>query len=226
MPSDSDSTVTQLLLACGAIGAVGFIAVFLIAGALRPDYETLYQPVSSLSLTESGWVQITNFVVTGMLMLACAVGLRRALLPAGGGGATWGPRLIGLFGMGLFAAGVFVTDPAFGYPPGTPAGVPTTDTVHGILHNVASILVFASLPAACFVFARRFAAQPGSGSWKTYSFLTGIAVPVLIASTSIALFNGGPAGLFQRLSLSAGLIWIALIATRTIAEVRDPIAAR
>src|SRR5688500_16313803 len=165
--------MTKLLLACGVIGALGFIAVFMIAGALRPDYDPLHNFVSSLSIRDAGWVQIANFVVTGILMVACAVGLRRALFP--GRASTWGPILIGVFGLGLVGAGVFVTDPGYGYPPGAPSGVPTMPSWHGTLHNLVSPIVFGSLSAACFVFARRYFAEPGSRVWAGYSFVTGLA---------------------------------------------------
>lgn len=150
MSAKGTDSSTQWLLACGPIGAFGFILVFLIAGAIRPNYSPMYHHVSSLSLGDGGWVQISNFVVTGALMAACALGLRRSL--ASGPGATWGPLLIVAFGLGLIGAGVFVADAAFGYPPGAPAGVPTSHTFHGTLHNVVSIVVFASVTAACFVF--------------------------------------------------------------------------
>ena len=224
MPSDKTHALTRWLLACGALGGFGFIAVFLIAGAIRPHYDPLYQPVSALSLSGGGWVQIANFVVTGLLMLACALGLRRAL--SSGRGATWGPILIGMFGLGLVGAGVFVTDPGFGYPPGAPSGVPATASLHGTLHTLVSLVVFVSVSIACFVFARRFSAQPRSRIWAVYSFFTGLAVPAFIVASSVAWFSGGPGGLFQRLSISAGWVWVGLLAIRTIRRLQSQPEAR
>ena len=222
MPSDKTHALTRWLLACGALGGFGFIAVFLIAGAIRPHYDPRYQPVSALSLSGGGWVQIANFVVTGLLMLACALGLRRAL--ASGRGATWGPILIGVFGLGLVGAGVFVTDPGFGYPPGAPSGVPATASLHGTLHNLVSLVVFVSVSIACFVL--RFSAQPRSRIWAVYSFITGLAVPAFLVASSVAWFSGGPGGLFQRLSISAGWVWVGLLAIRTIRRLQRQTEAR
>ena len=219
MPSDKTDALTRWLLACGALGGFGFIAVFLIAGAIRPHYDPLYNPVSALSLSDGGWVQIANFVVTGLLMLACAVGLRRAL--SSGRGATWGPILIGIYGLGQVGAGVFVTDPGFGYPPGAPSGVPATASLHGTLHTLVSIVVFVAVSIACFVFARRFSAPPRSRIWAVYSFLTGLAVPAFLVASSVAWFHGGPGGLFQRLSISAGWAWVALLAIRMLRGLRN-----
>jgi hypothetical membrane protein len=215
--------LTKWLLACGVVGGFGFVVAFLIAGTMRPHYDPLYHFVSALSLGDGGWIQISNFVVTGILMVACALGLRRAL--SSGRGGTWGPTLIGTFGLGLIGAGVFVTDPGFGYPLGTPRGPPTTASWHGMLHLLASVIVFLSLSAACFVFARRFSAEPRGSMWARYSFATGLVVLALIVASNVAVFSGGPAGLLQRLSLIAGWFWVGLLAIRTISGLSRQTAA-
>src|SRR2546430_2248418 len=104
----------RLLLACGAIGPLLFIVVFLIEGATRPNYSAWHHFVSSLSQGEQGWMQITNFLICGGLVLCFAIGLRRVLHP--GKGSTWGPILLGIFGLCLVGAGLFVTDSLLGYP--------------------------------------------------------------------------------------------------------------
>jgi hypothetical protein len=55
-----------------------------------PDgFDLSRHPISLLSLGSLGWIQIANFVVTGGLYVACAVGMWRALRPGRNG--TWGP---------------------------------------------------------------------------------------------------------------------------------------
>jgi len=68
----SPSRLARVLLACGAIGPPLFVVVFLIEGATRPGYSPLRHPVSSLEIGASGWTQRTNFVITGLLILAFA----------------------------------------------------------------------------------------------------------------------------------------------------------
>ena len=63
----------RLLLACGALGPLLFIVVFLIEGATRPNYSAWHHFVSSLSLGEGGWMQITNFLLCGVLVLCFAI---------------------------------------------------------------------------------------------------------------------------------------------------------
>jgi hypothetical protein len=69
------------------------------------------------------------------------------------------------------------------------------------------------LPWACFVFRKPFRvkAEPG---WTTYSVLTGFAIIIMFIITS-AGFQQLPgfvnfAGLFRRLCVFTGLMWIAL----------------
>ncbi len=197
--------MTRLLLACGAIGPLLFIIVFLIEGATRANYSAWHNVVSSLSRGEQGWMQITNFIVCGALVLGFAIGLRGVLRP--GRGYTWGPILLGVFGVCLIGAGVFVTDPILEYPP----GAQSTPTVHGSLHTLLSLFVFASLIAACFVLARR-SADVGWHGWTSYSIATGILVAVFFVMTDVVAILNGPAGLVQRLCIIIGWCWISVLA--------------
>ena len=67
-----------------------------------------------------GWIQVGSFIVSGLLVIAGAVGMRQRLHPGRAG--TWGPILLALYGLGLIGAGIFVADPMDGFPPGSPAG--------------------------------------------------------------------------------------------------------
>ncbi len=208
---------TRLLLAGGAIGPPLFTAAYLVEGATRPGYDALRMAASSLSLSDQGWTQIISFIVCGSLILGFAVGLRHIL--NGGRGATWGPVLVGAVGAGLILAGVFVTDPALGYPPGTPPGPAVHTTLHGALHWVlGGFVVFGSLPAACFVFARRWASDPQRKGWAAYSVLTGLLVIGFFVAFAAASMHGGLAGLYERISLSFGMLWVALFAIRLLSS--------
>ncbi len=208
--------VPRLLLACGAVGPLLFIVVFLVEGATRPGYSAWHHFVSSLSLGEQEWMQIANFIICGVLVLCFAFGLRRVLYS--GKGSTWGPILLGTLGLCLIGAGLFVTDPLLGYPP----GALSTTTLHRALHVLLSLIAFTSLIAACFVLARRFAGDPAWRGWAFYSIATGILVAVFfIAADAVASPDpNAPAGLFQRLSIITGWGWIALFALRLMSKKR------
>jgi len=211
-PSTSSvrTTGTRALLGCGAIAGPLYIAVSLIQAFTRDGFELRRHPFSMLSLGEWGWIQITNFVVAGVLYLACAIGLQQVVRT--GRGRTWGPLLFAGIGVGLIAGGVFVADPALGFPAGAPAGSPEELTWHGALHGVAFAAGIGSLLAAFFVFARWFAAR-GERGWARYCVATGVAF--------VALSAVGMAGSDYRLVTVAILIgfgWAAIITTRLITQ--------
>jgi hypothetical protein len=146
---------TRALLRCGVVAGPLFLTVSLIQAFTREGFDLRRHPLSLLSLGDLGWIQITNFAVTGLLYLACAVGIRRVLRP--GRSSTWGPLLVGLLGVGLIMAGVFVTDAGAGFPPGAPAGAPKMSW-HGILHDAGAVLAIDGMIIGSLVFVRRFAA--------------------------------------------------------------------
>jgi hypothetical protein len=168
---------TSRLLACGIVAGPLFLTVGLAQAFTRDSYDLSRHPLSLLSLGDLGWVQIANFVVTGGLFLACAVGMRRVLHPGRAG--TWGPLLVGGLGTGLIMAGVFLADAGAGFPPGAPAGAPEISW-HGILHEVGFGLASLGMVAGCLVFARRFAALRRWG-WVGACAATAASVVVLVA---------------------------------------------
>jgi hypothetical membrane protein len=197
-------THRRTLLTCGVVAGPLFVAAFVVAGALRGDYSSLRHPVSSLSIGDAGWTQTTNFLVTGALVVAFALGLRLR------GSGRWLPVLVALVGIGLLGAGVFTCDPINGYPPGTPlAPVATTS---GTLHRAFSTLVFLGLPIACLVTARR-ERRRGFAAYSVASATAFLALFVLaalgFAQNPVFLPIGG---LMQRLCLVVGLAWLTALA--------------
>jgi hypothetical protein len=170
--------MSRRLLAGGVVAGPLFLAVWLVQALTRTGFDPTYHPLSLLSLGDLGWIQIANFVVTGILYVGCAIGLRR-VLPTGRA-RTWGPRLVGAIGVGLILSGVFVTDAGAGFPPGAPAGAPEHVTWHGILHEVGFAVATLSWFAACFVFLRRFAAR-GERGWVAACVVAPVAVVLIDA---------------------------------------------
>ena len=193
----SKNGTTRALLTGGVLAGPLYIVAALIQGLTRPGFDLSRHDVSLLSNGDLGWIQIASFLVTGLLVMAGAVGMRQVLRSSQGG--TWGPVLVGVYGLGLIGAGLFSADPAFGFPPGTPEGAPATISWHGLMHFVSAAIGFLSLIAACFVFARRFAAL-GQRGWAAYSLITGV------------LFFAGFFGVASGSGLSWTVIafWIAL----------------
>ncbi|GIH27130.1 hypothetical protein Aph01nite_54400 [Acrocarpospora phusangensis] len=164
---------TRTLLTCGIIAGPLFVTTCLIQAVTREGYDLSRHPISLLSLGEAGWIQIANFVVTGLLYVACAAGLRRTA------GGTWGPLLVGLLGAGLIVGGVFLTDAGAGFPAGAPEGAPEL-TWHGIIHTLGPVVALGSIVVAGPVYLRRFARE-GNRGWATGSALASAMIVALLA---------------------------------------------
>lgn len=177
------------LLSCGIIGGPLFITASLAQAALVNGFDLNRQQISSLSLGKHGWIQVTNFVLTGLLIIAFAFGLRQAM-PTGRGRRLI-PVLFGIYGVAMILGGVFFDDPAFGFPPGTPQGPPTAMSWHGAVHALGAVNAFVALIVASLAFAWRFAsgsvagaAQSGAAQRRLalYSAACGILAAALVFS--------------------------------------------
>jgi hypothetical protein len=197
------------LLYAGVAGPPLFIVVFLIEGFTRPGYSQWRHYVSQLATGPGGWIQVINFLVCGSLVIVFAIGVRLATR------SLAAPILLTLFGIALLMAGVFSTDPALGYPP----GAPDVHTAHGMIHGLAGLVAFSTLPAAAFVMAAWFARHEPSREWLWYSLGVGLVmVATFIASTTFSTLDAtgalpnAPTGFFQRIAIIAGWTWISMVA--------------
>jgi hypothetical protein len=162
--------MTKALLACGAMAGPLYVIVGLFQILNREGFDMRRHALSLLSNGNLGWIQIANFILSGLLVLAGAMGIRRAVYP--GRASTWGPILLAIYGLGLIDAGIFVADPALGFPPGTADQTPSV-SVQGVLHFVSGAIGFFAFVGACFVFTRRFSGLRQYG-WALFSATTGI----------------------------------------------------
>jgi hypothetical membrane protein len=186
MPSAASDTpprpvrVTKSLLGYGVIAGPFYIVVSLAQALTRDGFDLTRHAWSLLANGDLGWIQITNFTLTGAMLVAFAVGMHRAL--AGGRGGRWVPRLIGTFGVGIaLSALVFRADPAQGFPPGAPQQPQLT--WHGALHYPVAGIAFLSLVVACFLLASRFASE-GRRGWAAFSRMAGVVFLVGFAGLS------------------------------------------
>jgi hypothetical protein len=93
-------------------------------------------------------------------------------------------------------------------------------TVPGILHDLFGQLQFISLSVACFVLARRDAADPARRGWTWYSVATGLLVAAsdVVFVLTFKLLDGGPVGLIERIGIIVSGCWIALLAIRLMSK--------
>ena len=185
-----------LLLAGVAAGLLFFI-VPTIEMFRRPGFDIARHAISMLSLGEGGWIMKSVFVVSGILTLACAVGLHMRLAP--GWIALAAALLIGAYGLGLVIAGVFDAPAGLGFPAGTPLDQQPVMTTSATLHGVGFMVAFSGLILACFVFAVHFL-QMGQMLWLAASLAAGIAMPVLVVL-----------GMSMKIAPGIAFYWAAMI---------------
>jgi hypothetical protein len=202
---------TDVLLTAAIVAGPLWVAVVILQVIIRPGFDISRHAVSVLSLGDLGWIQVTSFIVSGALVIAGAVGMRQALHPGRAG--TWGPILIGLYGLGLIAAGIFRPDAMNGFPPGT-ADIPGQMSGHGLLHFVSAAVGFISLiVAAGVVFARRFAGLK-ERAWVTLSIATGVFFFVTWAALGATGSRIGWISVLFAVAVVCGWAWITAVAAR------------
>lgn len=196
---------TRALLACVVVAGPLWVSVSLVQAATREGFDLTRHPMSALGNGDLGWLQTTNFVCAGLLTLAGSVGLRRVL--RGGFGGTWVPLTVALNGLGMVCAGVFVMDPADGFPVGTAEGTPESLTASSLGHMAAGTVALIALIVACYALGRRYG-RAGDRTRAAVSFAAGTA---LLLGNGWAV-TGGPAGsLTLAVGAIAAMLWISAV---------------
>src|SRR4051812_2505996 len=182
-----DGRITRSLLGYGVVAGPFYVLVSLAQAMLRDGFDLARHDWSLLANGRGGWVQSANLVLTGLMVVAAAVGCSRSL--RSGLGRRLVPWLLAGYGAGLVGAGIFRADPMSGFPAGTADGPPVISTGHGMLHLMCAGIGFLALILATFVLARRFGREGRRGR-AAFSALTGVAF--LAAFVGIAAGSGSP----------------------------------
>jgi Protein of unknown function (DUF998) len=141
------------LLLAGALAGPVFFASAIAQMLTREGFDITRHPISQLSTGSLGWIQVTTFVLAGLGGLALGAGIKRTLTEGVGRRAL--PIFVGIFGVGLIAAGLFTTDPENGFPVGTPGGPVAQMSWHAVVHSAAAAVAFTALAIAAIVLTVR-----------------------------------------------------------------------
>lgn len=175
------------LVRTGAVAGMVAGPLFLVASAaqmlLYDEFDLTQHPFSFLSIGEHGWLQQLNFVVTGCLFILSAPALVHGL---GGRAGRWGGALATLLGVGKIVAGIFVVDPAFGFPAGAPAGPPEHVSASSSAHGLGFAVAMLAWVALLFLAGRRLTARGHHRlGWITCGVaLALLTVPPFLMATS------------------------------------------
>ena len=198
---------TRLTTLAGIVAGPLFLGLILLNTWLSRDFlhsigweltggESVPYP-SCLALGPHGWMQVGAFLVTGMLVVSFALGLRRTLPRRRL--STAGVALLTTFGTAI-AASSSKTDWSTVH-----GGDPTT--VNGVVHGAAFVVLLLSVLAATVVIGL---ALRGAAQWRPFAIaspLVGVALVV-----SLVLGPHGQASFLVFLAILFG--WIAALALR------------
>jgi hypothetical protein len=194
---------SRLLGAVGVVGCAAFVVVVAILTVVQ--WSSLrdrgWDPIrssdvpypSTLALGSLGWLQVLNFAILGLSVLAIAVGLWRVLEPP-----PTAPLVLlaiaGLAGMGLMAT--------------TDGSLSAVRTWHGAVHVGAFFTLLIALLLAMLLFGLTIAEQPTWAWLRPPSITIAVLVVVLTAGSFVVPALGGLASV---LSIAAMLVWLVLI---------------
>jgi len=195
-----EARVTRSLLGYGVIAGPLYVTVSLAQAFTREGIDPTRHAWSMLANGRLGWIQTLNLVLTGLMVVAAAAGVRRA---AGRGGVP-----LAIYGVGMVLAGFFRADPGRGFPPGAEAGALSW---HGAVHLAAAGVGFAGLVAATFVLAREV-----GGLWSR-------TVGVVFVAAFVAMnASAGAAWAIVAFSVAVGAVsvWLSALSVRLYRTVR------
>jgi len=188
---------------CGIIGPFLFTFLLITAGLLRPGYSHITQFISELGAvgTPNAIVQQSNFVVSGLLSIAFAVGLYRGTRD--GKAAKLGSVFVAVMGVGVVGAGIFSEDPNFTWHA----------SLTNQMHSLASHTAFIAMIIAPLLIWRGSKNDNRWQPYRSYSAITGIVLLGLYLGTP---FTSPWIGAYQRLYVGIFSLWIELLAIRLL----------
>ena len=198
----------------GVLAGPVYLTVGLAQALLRDGFDLGRHALSALANGPGGWIQTANFALCGLLVVAAAWGLVRALHPRSAGG--W---FVGLYGAGMIAAAFFPADPVDGFPPGTPEGFPPAMSTAGMLHFAAGGLGFLALAVGAVVVGVAFLRR-GERGWGALSIAAGIGVIAGFMAPGLFPATGPVAGIW--FSVVVGWAWLAATCLHLRRRVDDP----
>ena len=201
----SQNQFRKLSAWAGILAPAIFVGVFTVEGVLRSGYDPLKMYISALSLGNLGWLQISNFILLGLLLFIFTIGLSKEFQT--GKASRGGIITLYIISVLFFISGPFVMDPTE-----TPAD---QMSVHGLIHGISGGIVFLIMPIIIFIFLRRFFSDNNWQSFRWWTLILGV-----IEATGVTIFTYvskipleqnayiNLLGLFQRIALIPFMVWV------------------
>jgi len=192
--------VTRSLLGWGVAAGPFYVGVSLTEALLRPGFDLARHSWSLMENGPLGWIHSAVLILSGLMVVAAAIGIGQALR------IRTVSVLLVVFGAGQVGAGMFIADPADGFPVGTPAG-PGEFSWHGILHLACGGAGFVAFSTATIMLGVRFLRR-GGRAWGAFSITTGVLF--LAAFMGIASGGAGATVIAFIAAVVLAFTWLAL----------------
>ncbi len=193
----------------GIIGALLFASIMLALDIIQSDTNPIIKTISDLVHGSYGWLQSLAFALVGFWFFVFVS--RLYSLTTKKISSIMAASFMGITSVGFLLIAIF------------PSQVSAmTQTPQGLIHDSVAGLISTSFIIGCTAFAIHFRLDP---RWKRYWSYTTLTVVACIAFALLwALI---PAewllrGLGERLLLTSGFIWVAVISLRMIRLCRQP----
>jgi hypothetical membrane protein len=194
-PPFNRAAVTRSRLGYGVVVGPFYLLLGVAQGLLRPGFSFARHPLSVLANGDYGWVQTTNFALSGLMVIAAAIGMARVV----GRGARATSWTLAAFGAGVALAAIFRADALDGFPVGTPLGPPTSISTMGLTHFLVSALAFTCFGVSALLAAPMLARRGeramsrlslASGLVMLLGFFGGFALPSPVLGIWISVVTG------------------------------------
>jgi hypothetical protein len=195
--------VHSALAFAGMAGPVILVVTDLTAAFSTTDYSLIRDSISSLALTDIGWVQSIGFLAIGLLVEIFAAGLLFNILDCRGFHLSI--ACLAIMGFGMLLLGAFRTDP-----------VGAADTTDGIIHNVAATAVFWLFPVTCILIVRALRYDRYWESLFKYTLIAAILGFVLVILVALLDDTVSWFGLAERLLVANIIVWVLVMGWRLL----------
>ena len=198
------------------LGLILYAVLDVIAQLLPPHYSPISQAESDLAVGKFGFIMTINFINRGLLSLLFIFAFLRTMNNAGVVRSQFrvGTYLLGAWAVGALLLAIFPTD-----VPANPA------SWHGAIHLVVAIIAFIGGAFGALAISQKM------GKNRELEGLKRIALPmavivVLLWVVEFALpfifphLNARVGGLTERLFLGSVLLWIGVVSSYVITNMR------
>lgn len=189
------------LALAGIVGPLAWWLLIIVNGAITPGYSHVSDFMSTLGEVGAPYaiVQQLNFAVLGGSVLALMLGIHYWY--GDGRRPRVGTILLGVFGIGVFLAGVF------------PANPTAPESMTNMLHDITGIIGFLAGIVAVGLVSRRISADD---RWPSYRYEAIATFVIVLVTFVIFIFTTESAivGLTQRLWIGVMTLWVVMQSLR------------